>query len=558
MLALTEPSAAAFSSSSLPRHVLGWIPYLWTQVLFPGDACTPEPIRTRSLLILLVLPALLLYVSMAFPLFEPDEGRYAEIPREMMVRGEWVVPYLQAEPYLDKPPLLYWLVNLGYRALGTHVWAARLVPALAIHLCVLLTYVLGRRILGERAAFYGALMLALAPGFVSIGRLLVLDGLLTLWVTLSIFAAFEALRGERLRWGWWLLAAIACGLGVLTKGPIAAILLTPPIWAYRRLTGKSCPIGWRAVAAFTALTLVVVLPWYLAICVRRPDFASYFLLQHNLMRFLSPFDHLQPIWFYGPVLLLGLLPATLLLVPFLRFLMSGDASLVSRRSRELGFVLLAGGWCLLFFSLSGSKLPTYIMPAFPPLCLALGYYLAGSRWMTTRWPGTVAALAFAIVCLGHNLLLPWYAGYRAPLGRIAEFEEYCADPATPIIFYPRNCDSIAFHLQRDDLRTFRSKETNVLVEFLRQRPRTVVVFTHRHSLDALRHAFTPDLELVQTKHMGLERIPGLSNSLMDRVSNLMGETSLGLCDVAVVLHKQMKPGTPESKSWNEQQANSRR
>ena len=114
----------------------------------------------RSLLILLVLPALLLYVSMSFPLFEPDEGRYAEIPREMMVRGEWVVPYLQAEPYLDKPPLLYWLVTLSYRAFGTHVWAARLVPALAIHLCVLLTYLFGRRILGERAAFYGALMLA--------------------------------------------------------------------------------------------------------------------------------------------------------------------------------------------------------------------------------------------------------------------------------------------------------------------------------------------------------------------------------------------------------------
>ena len=257
------------------------------------------------------------------------------------------------------------------------------------------------------------------------------------------------------------------------------------------------------------------------------------------------------------MLLLGLLPATLLLVPFLRFLMSGEASLVSRRSPELSFVLLAGGWCLLFFSLSGSKLPTYIMPAFPPLCLALGYYLAGSGWMATRWPRAVAALAFAIVCLGHNLLLPWYAGYRAPLGRIAEFEEYCGDRATPIIFYPRNCDSIAFHLQRDDLRTFRSKETNVLVEFLRQRPRTVIVFTHRHSLDALRHAFTPDLELVQRKHMGLGRIPGLSSTLMDRVSNLIGETSLGLCDVAVVLHKT-KPGRPESKSWNEQQANSRR
>jgi 4-amino-4-deoxy-L-arabinose transferase-like glycosyltransferase len=109
---------------------------------------------------------------MSFPLFEPDEGRYAEIPREMLARGEWVVPYLHGQPYLDKPPLVYWLVMGCYRLLGVHDWAARLVPALAVHGCVLLTYLLGRRLLGERAAFWGALALTLAPGFSSMGRLL--------------------------------------------------------------------------------------------------------------------------------------------------------------------------------------------------------------------------------------------------------------------------------------------------------------------------------------------------------------------------------------------------
>src|SRR5262249_22673151 len=157
--------------------------------------------------------------------------RYAEIPREMLQRGEWVVPYLQSEPYLDKPPLLYWLVMLSYQVFGVHAWSARLVPAIAVHACILLNYLIGRPSLGERPAYWGALVLGLAPCFVSVGRLLILDGLLTLWVSLALLSLFEALRAERLRWSWWLVGAIACGLGVLTKGPIILILVVPPLAA---------------------------------------------------------------------------------------------------------------------------------------------------------------------------------------------------------------------------------------------------------------------------------------------------------------------------------------
>ena len=179
----------------------------------------------------------------------------------MLARGEWLVPYLQGEPYLDKPPLMYWLVMASYRLFGEHDWSARLIPALAIQGCILVTYLLGRRSLGERAAFWGALALSLAPGFVSVGRLLVLDGLLAFCVTLSTLAAFEAVRGHRFRWGWWLLAAFACGLGVLTKGPIAIVLLVPPMWAYRILANSNCRIGWRRWFIFSAVILAVVSPW---------------------------------------------------------------------------------------------------------------------------------------------------------------------------------------------------------------------------------------------------------------------------------------------------------
>src|SRR5262249_42718471 len=157
---------------------------------------------------------------------------------------------------------------------------------------------LGRRLIGNRAALWGALVLALTPAFMGMGRLLVLDGVLSLWVVLSIFSAFEATRHSRIHRGWWLLSALACGLGVLTKGPIAILLLVPPLWLHGRLTERQTSPGWRAGTIFCLVVLAVALPWYLAVCLRLPQFGYYFLWQHNVVRFLMPFDHGRPIWFY--------------------------------------------------------------------------------------------------------------------------------------------------------------------------------------------------------------------------------------------------------------------
>src|SRR5262245_6959551 len=189
-------------SLPLPRSLPVCLRLVWTQVLFPAASPVSSSPLLRSLVLLAVLAGLLLFPTLHFALFEPDEARYAEIPREMLDRGEWVVPYLHGEPYLDKPPLLYWLVMLTYRAFGVEVWAARLVPALATLGTVLLAYCFGVRLFGERAAFRGALLLCFAPGFVGMSRLLLMGGLLVFLVTLAVFSALESLRGERLTWPW--------------------------------------------------------------------------------------------------------------------------------------------------------------------------------------------------------------------------------------------------------------------------------------------------------------------------------------------------------------------
>jgi 4-amino-4-deoxy-L-arabinose transferase-like glycosyltransferase len=533
----------------LPRSFPAWLPFLWSRVLFPGGVRRDvEPSRRSSLFLLLLLPAVLLYPCLSFHLFEPDESRYAEIPREMLQRGEWVVPYLQGEPYLDKPPLLYWLIEASFAAFGVQVWAARLVPALAVHGCVLLVYFFGRRSLGERAAFWGALGLGLAPGFLSMGRLLLMDSLLTLWTTLALLSAFEAVRGERLRWGWWLLASLACGLGVLTKGPVALMLLLPPLWMQRWLTGSGCRIGRSAALVFLLVVLAVTLPWYVAMSLRVPAFARDFLWEHNVRRFLAPFAHEHGIWFYAPVLLGGLLPGTLLLVPFVRFLFSSDPAVAARRTVEWSFLLLGGGWCVFFFTLSQCKLPTYIMPAFPMLCLAFGHFLVNSRWQTSRLPRLAAAGAFVLLAAAYHVVFPWYATYRSPMGRPEAVCRLCADKSTTVVCYPRNCDSIAFHLGRDDLRSYRSKDIDDLRMLVRLRPRTVILCTHRHSLRGLHQLLPPDVRIVEEAHFGLRDIRGVPPRVMKVLVQLMGETALGLCDIAVVEPGWAHPELPPRQS----------
>lgn len=508
--------------NSWPTALLPGVRLLWQRTLFPGTADADSRIRIGSLLILVALPALLLYPCMQFHLLDPDEGRYAEIPREMLARGEWIVPHLQGEPYLDKPPLLYWLVMLSYSIFGVHEWAARLIPALAVHGTILTTYLFGRFRLGERVAFRGALLLSLAPGLIGMGRLLTMDSLLTLWVTLGLMAGWGARGASR---SHWILCAIACGLGVLTKGPVAIVLVIAPLVIFRWLHSEP-QRSVRDWLAFAAVILAINLPWYVAIALRRPEFGLYFFFQHNLQRFLAPFDHLEPVWYYLPIVLGGLLPGTFLLWRWTREMLSGDSAIAARRSPELGFVLLAGGWCVLFFTLSGSKLPTYVMPAFPMLCLALG---------NQSLPKVMIGVWLALLLAVSSVVLPWYAEQRSPMGApAAEVRSACGDPAVTVCCYPRSCDSAGFYLQRDDLKSTRSKFVHLLIADLLTRERTVVLFTHRHSYELLKESLPPDLTVSHAVTFR-RQLPGPA-----WLTKLVGDSPWGLCDLAVIANSRPK------------------
>jgi 4-amino-4-deoxy-L-arabinose transferase-like glycosyltransferase len=543
----------------LPRSWAARLPFWWSRILFPAGLTTKDASPAggwRSLVLLLAVASALFFLRLKAPLLEPQEPRYAEIARQMLHEGRFLVPVLHGEDYLDKPPLLYWLIMASYGVFGVHDWAARLVPGLTGVLIVLVAYLWGRRTLGERAAFWGALLLCLSVRFVYLGRMLVMDGLLTLWVTAALALAHLALTtAPKVRRGLWLLSALACGLGMLTKGPVALVLILGPVAAFLLLEQRCARASWRDWLAYLAVAFGIALPWFVAVAVQVPGFATDFFWRHHVVRFFRPFDHQAPVWFYVPGLLLGLMPWALLLPGFVRSLARRSV----RRPSAVGFFLLAFLWTFLFFSASGCKRSAYILPAFPPLAMALGWYLARLirctearfAWTALRRPTLARAGALLILALGlgavalagsYHLLRPGLAltlaavallalagvvalrsaatwpvcaaatfvvlvagaqfllpAYNRQFALRADLQAYAAwsDRSTvPVVCYPQRYDSVSFYLPHARVRVFTADQRPQLIDALRDHPETLLLVKSGRVLNELLDELPPTMEFV--------------------------------------------------------------
>jgi hypothetical protein len=261
------------------------------------------------------------------------------------------------------------------------------------------------------------------------------------------------------------------------------------------------------------VVLLINLPWYLLVCLARPEFAGYFLWHHNVQRFMEPFDHLRPVWFYVPIVLFGLLPTLLLAWPLLRWLTSTQPKEAQQRCPSVGYLLLSAGWCILFFSLAGSKLPTYVLPAFVPLSLAGGCFVARTEWHRSRWLTVVVALGWLLLAASHYIVVPLYARQHSPMNHAETVQAWCGDPDVPVVCFPRNVDSVAFYMGRADFRTFRSKEMGALVQVLERQPRTVILFAHRNSPATLALHLPPHVRMVERTRIGLCEMAVVYSSL---------------------------------------------
>ena len=283
-------------------------------------------------------------------LMDPDEGRYAEIAREFFVRGDWLIPHLNLLPYLEKPPLVYWLTALGFKVFGFTEAAARLPSAVSALGGVFLAYGLGRAWWGPGPGVLGALVLASAAGYVALGRILTMDMTFALYLNLGIGLGYLALsRGQARLWPW---AYLALALAVLTKGPVALVLagLSWGLWVMvSRRTWRSFVQPWS-----WALLALIILPWFVYVQWVYPEFFRFFILEQHLGRFLTPAIHPEPLYYYVPVLLGLLLPWTWLL-PWT--LAAGGRW----RDPDYRFLVIWAAVIVVFFSLSRGKLVPYIL-----------------------------------------------------------------------------------------------------------------------------------------------------------------------------------------------------
>lgn len=384
----------------------------WTRSAFTARALPtseePAGAKAVAVIVLLVVAGLLFFARLESPLLEPEDAVYAEVPRQMFLSGNWLVPLRHGTPYYEKPPLFFWLVMGSYTVCGVQDWAARIIPCAAALATVLVTFWWGTRTLGLRAGLAGALMLCLSARFVHQARMITMDGLLALWVTAALALGQQALHGVRLRRGWWLLSAAACGLGLLTKGPVALVLVMVPLLAYQLLDRRTARPSWSSWLAFGATAFGLALPWYLAMSWQDPAFCREFFWTHHVdMRFVHVL-HPQPIWYYVPAILLGMLPWTLLVPGLIALLSRRAEAAADKPPREVGFLLLCGLWCLLFFSAASCKRIGYILPAMPAFALALGYTL------DRRLPGS----SLRFLCRGRRGSLASWATYGVLAGGV--------------------------------------------------------------------------------------------------------------------------------------------
>jgi 4-amino-4-deoxy-L-arabinose transferase-like glycosyltransferase len=363
----------------------------------------------------------------ALGLVGPDEPRYVWIARAMAQTGDWVTPRLYGVPWFEKPVLYYWAAAIGFDLHLPAEWAARLPSAFAALAAALAIGWLGWKHYGPAEnhsdentaaslvtgpALLAPLIFSTSVAAIGFARAATPDMLFSASITLAMACAAScmahagALRATEnvlpgdgnLPLGTLALFGAFLGLGVLAKGPAAVILAGGAIgiWALatkqiRAALSLARPV---AIAAFC----VVALPWYVICARRNPDFLHVFIFQHNFERYLTPmFQHQQPFWFFGPIALLALLPWA----PFLLATLPEGRRILSQNTWRTSPGFFFTCWALFpifFFSLSQSKLPSYILPAIPPLALLLAVG-ATSGFTRTRALSLAISLSIAMVWL---------------------------------------------------------------------------------------------------------------------------------------------------------------
>jgi 4-amino-4-deoxy-L-arabinose transferase-like glycosyltransferase len=325
-----------------------------------------------DILVLSLLFGLVFFQTLGkFPLMDPDEGRYAEIPREMVESGDYVTPHLDYAKFFFKPPLLYWMNAVSFNVFGESELTARLPSALCGLLIILFTYCFGRHIFGRRGAFLSALILGTSGGFFVCARLVLVDTPLTLCMMGTLYSFMIASRKDEKHRGFYFHAFYAfMALTVLAKGLIGVFLPAMIILFYMLLTKRWSLIKEMRLLSGVPLFLIIAAPWFILVSIRNPEFFRFFFIREHFERYLSTVHgRHEPMWFLIPIFFGMMFPWTCFFPAVVLRLWHERKS----ENADIRLFLLLWVICIfVFFSSSESILVTYILPIFPPAAVLTG------------------------------------------------------------------------------------------------------------------------------------------------------------------------------------------
>ncbi len=374
--------------------------------------------RLRDYALLLTISALLTLPNLgATSLWDVDEGVNAQAAREMRDNGTWVIPTFNYQLRTAKPVMLYWLQRASYATFGVSEWSARLPSVFAAWLTVLLTYELARRMFGRATGLLAGIVLASAFEFSMLAHAATPDATLLLYTVLTYFLFWSFHEGGSNR--WWMPTAAACGLAMLTKGPVGVALPGLVFLLYFAWNRELSRLLDRRFFGALLVFLLVAGPWYgLVTAETRGEWARVFFGRENLQRFSMPMEnHRGPFFYHAAALLVLFVPWSIFLLAAVWY--GVKAARLPTEPRPFRFLVCWFGSYLVFFSAAATKLPNYMLPVYPALAILTARFL--TRWHAgeltlPRWtmPGAVAGLVLVGVAVVGGLLVAGGVGNVLP------------------------------------------------------------------------------------------------------------------------------------------------
>ncbi|MBV8144471.1 MAG: glycosyltransferase family 39 protein, partial [Gammaproteobacteria bacterium] len=382
------------------------------------------PLNRSAILLLILALAVIWFVPLGWRhLLPSDEGRYAEMAREMLASGDWITPRYNDYKYFEKPPLQTWMNALTFAWFGVGEWQARLYTALTGFAGVLLIGFTGARVFNAATGFFAALVLACAPYWNLMGHFNTLDMGLSFWMQLTLCALLLAQRPDLPKasarlWMWVCWAAMA--MAVLSKGLVGLILPGAVLVLY---TGISRDWAlWKRLYLVSGLIVffAIVSPWFILVQQRNPEFFNFFFIVQQFRRYLTPEQNRPgPFYYFVPVMLVGFLPWLSVSVQSVR-----HALRAPRQPNGFSPVTLMFVWTVfifLFFSASHSKLVSYVLPIAPPVALIIGMYLP--LMTRAQWNRHLAGYALlAVALMAGSFVLTRFGDARNPNALYREYQ----------------------------------------------------------------------------------------------------------------------------------------